>query len=132
MPRLFLILFLAILAVTAFLSAQYSFAKQVKCEDAYTEMKWDPKNHDVNDPSSKEFDLLAYQGSLCELTKCIDHEECTNHDEVNWNKFQDSPAYKLTSEDQQNCLDIAHKNGNGQDGLVGYEIMDCGLNEGYN
>ena len=54
-----------------------------------------------------------------------------DHDEVNWNKFQDSPAYKLTSEDQQKCLDTAHKNGNGQDGLVGYEILDCGLNEGY-
>jgi len=62
--RLFSVLFLAIIAVTAFLSAQYSFAKQVKCEDAYANMKWDPKNHDVNDPSSKEFDLLAYHGSL--------------------------------------------------------------------
>jgi hypothetical protein len=122
---------LATLVLTVFLSTHFSFAKKVTCEDGYTEMKWDPNNHDVNDASEKEFEFLAYSGSLCELSKCIDHEECTNHDAVNWQKFKSSPAYELTSEDQQECLDTGHEDGNGQDGLVGYEILDCGLNEGY-
>ena len=121
----------ATLVVSLFLSTQYSFAKKVECEDGYKDMKWDATNHEPNDASSNDFEELAYNGSLCEISKCVDHEECTNHDEVNWKKFKGSPAYQLTSEDQQQCLDTAHDDGNGQDGLVGYEILDCGLNQGY-
>lgn len=92
-------------------------------------MDWDPKDHEPNDASSKEFELLAYHGSLCELTKCIDHEECTNRDAVEWEKFKSSPAYELSYEDQKECLETAHDDGNGKDGLVGYEILSCGLGE---
>ena len=110
-------------------STQFSFAKKVECTDTFTDMKWDPKNHDVNHPSSKEFKLLAYHGSLCELTKCIDHEECTNREAVDWEKFKNSPAYELSYEKQQKCLETGHKDGNGLDGLVGYEILSCGIGE---
>ncbi len=68
---------LATLVLTVFLSAPYSFAKKVECEDGYDDMKWDPKNHEPNDASDKEFKELAYQGSLCEISKCVDHEECS-------------------------------------------------------
>jgi hypothetical protein len=122
---------LATLVLTVFLSTHYSFAKKVQCEDGYADMKWDPKNHDVNNPSEKEFKELAYGGSLCELSKCIDVEECTNHDAVDWQKFKSSPAYELTSEEQTQCLTEAHKDGNGQDGLVGYEILSCGITGDY-
>lgn len=110
-------------------STQFSFAKKVECTDTFTDMSWDPKNHDTNHPSSKEFKLLAYHGSLCELTKCIDHEECTNREAVDWEKFKNSPAYELSYEKQQKCLETGHKNGNGLDGLVGYEILSCGIGE---
>jgi len=110
-------------------STHFTFAKKVECADTFTDMDWDPKNHDPNNPSLKEFELLAYHGSLCELTKCIDHEECTNRDAVDWEKFKSSPAYELSYAKQQKCLETGHEEGNGKDGLVGYEIMSCGLGE---
>jgi hypothetical protein len=94
-------------------------------------MKWDPKNHGVNHPSEKDFKELAYKGSLCELSRCFDVEDCTNHDAVDWQKFNSSPAYELSGENQKNCLTEAHNDGNGQDGLVGYEILDCGIHGEY-
>ena len=119
----------ATLVLTVFLSMHYSFAKNVKCEDGYAHMNWDPKNHDSNNPSSKEFNMLAYKGSLCELSKCIDMEECTNQDAVNWQKFKNSPAYELSEDDERQCLTQAHTDGNGQDGLVGYEALACGIGD---
>ena len=116
----------AALMISLLLSTHYSFANKVKCEDDYADMKWDGINHDVNHPSKKEFYLLAYHGSLCELSKCVDIEECTNHDAVDWQKFRNSPAYTMSSEDQKKCLTHWHNNGNGQDGLVGYEVLYCG------
>ena len=110
-------------------STHFTFAKEVECADTFTDMDWDPKNHEPNNPSFKEFELLAYHGSLCKLTKCIDHEECTNRDAVDWEKFKSSPAYELSYAKQQECLETGHEDGNGKDGLVGYEIMSCGLGE---
>lgn len=125
------VVLLATLVLTVFLSTHYSFAKKVECEDGYADMKWDPKNHGVNHPSEKDFKELAYKGSLCELSKCIDVEDCTNHDAVDWQKFKSSPAYELSGENQKHCLTVAHNDGNGQDGLVGYEILDCGIHGEY-
>jgi hypothetical protein len=56
-------------------------------------------------------------------------EECTNHDAVNWQKFKNSPAYELSEEDEKQCLTPAHKDGNGQDDLVGYEVLACGIGD---
>jgi hypothetical protein len=123
------VVLLATLVFTVLLSTNNSFAKEVECADTFTDMDWDPKNHEPNDASSKEFELLAYHGSLCELTKCIDHEECTNRDAVEWEKFKSSPAYEMSYEDQKKCLETAQDDGNGKDGLVGYEILSCGLGE---
>jgi len=92
-------------------------------------MNWGPSDHGSNNPSSKEFKMLAYKGSLCEISKCVDMVECTNHDAVDWQKFKNSPAYSLSEDDEQNCLTQAHKNGNGQNGLVGYEILACGIGD---
>ncbi len=121
------VVLLATLVLTVFFSVHYSFAKKVECDDNYTDMKWDPKNHEPNNPSGKEFKKLAYVGSLCELSKCIDQEECTNHETVDWQKFKSSYAYEETSKDQKQCLTEAHNDGNGADGLVGYEILSCGI-----
>jgi hypothetical protein len=96
------VVLLATLVFTVFLSTQYSFAKKVECADGFT---------------------------LCELSKCIDHKECTERDAVNWQKFENSPAYELSYDDQKKCLETAHKDGNGKDGLVGYEILSCGMGE---
>jgi len=115
----------ATLMLTVFLTAHYSLAGKTKCEDGYADMKWDPKNHEVNQPSSKEFYMLAYKGSLCELAKCVDVEECTNHDAVDWQKFKNSPAFFLSENDEKECLTRAHTHGTGQDGLVGYEVINC-------
>jgi hypothetical protein len=123
------VVLLATLVLTVFLSMHYSFAKNAKCEDGYAHMNWDPKNHDSNNPSSKEFKMLAYKGSLCELSKCVDMEECTNQDAVNWQKFKNSPAYELSVDDEKKCLTQANKDGNGQDGLVGYEVLACGIGD---
>jgi hypothetical protein len=35
----------------------------------------------------------------------------------------------LSYDEQKNCLETAHDDGNGKDGLVGYEILSCGLGE---
>ena len=124
----------ATLVLTVFLSTSthYSFAGgKVKCEDGYQSTHWDPKGHGSNNPSSKEFKMLAYKGSLCELAKCVDMVECSNHDAVDWQKFQKSPAFFLSEKDEKDCLTDAHKQGTGQDGLVGYEIIDC-VNGQYN
>jgi hypothetical protein len=123
------VVLLATLVLTVFLSMHHSFAKNAKCEDGYAHMNWDPKNHDSNKPSSKEFKMLAYKGSLCELSKCVDMEECTNQDAVNWQKFKNSPAYELSEDDEKKCLTQANKDGNGQDGLVGYEVLACGIGD---
>ena len=120
---------LATLVLTVFLTTHYSFAGKVKCEDGYADMKWDAKNHEVNHPSSNEFDMLAYKGSLCELAKCVDVEECTNHDAVDWQKFKNSPAFFLSENDEKECMTDAHKQGTGQDGLVGYEVLACGTGD---
>ena len=99
MFRQITVVLLATLVFTVYIaysSTHYSFAKKVECADGFTEMKWDPKNHKPHNDSFKEFELLAYHGSLCELTKCIDHEECTNRDAVDWQKFKNSPAYQLS------------------------------------
>lgn len=69
--------------------------------------------------------MLAYNGSLCELAKCVDMVECTDHDAVDWQKFKSSPAFYLSEKEDKECLTDAHKQGNGQDGLVGYEVLDC-------
>jgi len=127
--RYITVVLFATLVLTLFLSTHYSFAKKVKCGDDYADMNWNPKNHDSNNPSSKEFNMLADKGSLCELSKCVDMEECTNHDAVNWQKFKSSPEYELREEDEKQCLTQAHKEGNGQDGLVGYEILACGIGD---
>lgn len=123
------VVLLATLVLTLFLSTHYSFAGKVKCEDSYAHMNWDPKDHDSNNPSSKEFKMLAEKGSLCEISKCVDMEECTNHDAVDWQKFKNSPAFELSEDDEQKCLTQAHKEGNGQDGLVGYEVLACGIGD---
>ena len=120
---------LATLVLTVFLSTQYSFAKKVECSDGFDDMEWDPKDHEPNDASTNEFEFLAYHGSLCEISKCIDHEECTNRDAVNWQKFENSPGYELSYDDQKICLETSNKDGNGKDGLVGYEILACGMGE---
>ena len=120
---------LATSILTVFLSTHYSFAKKVECSDVFDDLEWDPKDHEPNDPSSNEFEELAYNGSLCEISKCIDHEQCTNRDAVNWEKFENSPGYELSYDDQKKCLEASHKDGNGKDGLVGYEILACGMGE---
>ncbi|HEY7227173.1 MAG TPA: hypothetical protein VH481_03510, partial [Nitrososphaeraceae archaeon] len=62
---IFVVLFAA-LVLTVFLSTHYSLAGgNVKCEDGYTHTHWDPTGHGSNNPSSKEFKMLAYKGSLC-------------------------------------------------------------------
>ena len=99
-----MVVFVTTMVFTVLLSMNYSFAKEVECADTFADMDWEPKNHEPNNPSSKEFELLAYHGSLCELTKCIDHEECTNRDAVDWEKFKRSPAYELSYEEQKKCL----------------------------
>ena len=125
MFRFIIVVLFATLVLTVFLSSHYSFAAKVKCEDGYTDTHWDPKDHGSNNPSSKEFKMLAYKGSLCELAKCVDMVECSNHDAVDWQKFKNSPAFFLSEKDEKECLTNAHKQGTGQDGLVGYEIIDC-------
>ena len=120
----------ATLILTVFLSTQqYSFAEKIECSDLFDDMEWDPKDHEPNSPSNNEFEDLAYHGSLCEISKCIDHEQCTNRDAVNWEKFENSPGYELSYDDQKKCLEASHKDGNGKDGLVGYEILACGMGE---
>ena len=123
------VVLLATLVLTLFLSTHTSFAKGAKCEDGYAHMNWDGKDHGSNNPSSKEFKMLAEKGSLCEISKCVDMEECTNHDAVDWQKFKNSPAFTLSEDDEQKCLTQAHKEGNGQDGLVGYEVLACGTGD---
>jgi len=123
------VVLLATLVLTLFLSTHTSFAKGAKCEDGYAHMKWDGKDHGSNNPSSKEFKMLAEKGSLCEISKCVDMEECTNHDAVDWQKFKNSPAFTLSEDDEQKCLTQAHKEGNGQNGLVGYEVLACGIGD---
>jgi len=91
------------------------------------DMKWKDHGHDDNNPSSNDFKKSAYDDSLCELSKKVDHAQVTNHDSVNWKKFKQSPAYQNSTDDQQNCLSKAHKDGNGANGLVGYEILYCGI-----
>lgn len=125
MFRFFIVALFAAMVLTVFLSTHYSFARNVKCEDGYAHMNWDPKDHGSNTRSSKEFKMLAYKGSLCELAECVDMVECTDHDAVDWQKFQNSPAFYLSEKEDKECLTDAHKQGNGQDGLVGYEILDC-------
>ena len=125
MFRFFVVALFAAQVLTVFLSTHYSFAENVKCEDGYAHMTWDPKDHGPNHRSSKEFKMLAYKGSLCELAKCVDMVECTDHDPVDWKKFKSSPAFYLSEKEDKECLVHAHKQGNGQDGLVGYEILDC-------
>jgi hypothetical protein len=127
--RQIMVVLLTTMVFAVLFSTHYSFAKEVECADTFIDMDWDPKNHEPNNPSFKEFELLAYHGSLCELTKCIDHEECTNRDAVDWEKFKSSPAYELSYEEQKKCLETSQDDGNGKDGLVGYEIMSCGLGE---
>ena len=92
-------------------------------------MKWGDKDHADNNPSSKQFDKAAYSENLCPLSEGIDHEKYANHDKVNWDKFQSSPAFTHVTEDQQKCLIKAHEDGNGADGLVGYEILYCGIDK---
>jgi hypothetical protein len=41
------------------------------------------------------------------------------------------PAHELSGENQKRCLTGAHNDGNGQNGLVGYEILDCGIHGEY-
>jgi hypothetical protein len=94
-------------------------------------MSWKDKDHGDNDPSSSKFKQAAYKDSLCELAKKIDHSIVSNHDSVNWNKFKQSHAFITATSDQKECLTKAAKKGNGMNGLGGYEIMDCGIGEGY-
>ena len=81
------------------------------------------KSHDDNNPSSHKFKQMAYSASLCDLAKCVDTEECTNHTKVDWNKFKHSPAYTEASDEQQEEMDEYAKPGNGMDGFGGYEIL---------
>jgi hypothetical protein len=99
--------------------------KKMECGD----LQWNDKGHDDNNPSSKKFKNAAYEKSLCELAKGIDHEVYHNHVSVDWDKFQKSPAFINAEEEQQDCLTKAHKDGNGMDGLGGYEILYCAVDE---
>lgn len=91
------------------------------------DMKWSDKDHDDNNPSEKKFKEAAYEKSLCKLAKGIDHEVYHNHVKVDWDKFKASPAYLNATDDQQDCLKQSHKEGNGMDGLGGYEILYCAI-----
>ncbi|HSA73189.1 MAG TPA: hypothetical protein VLD84_04465 [Nitrososphaeraceae archaeon] len=44
-------------------------------------------------------------------------------------QFKNSPAYEPSYEHQKKCLETGHENSNGKDGLVGYEILSCGIVE---
>jgi hypothetical protein len=80
-------------------------------------------NHDDNNPSKHKFFEVAYHGSLCEIAQCVDNEKCDNHTKVDWDKFQGSPAFKNAEDDEQKALIKWHKDGNGMDGLGGYEML---------
>jgi hypothetical protein len=101
----------------------YVNAEKRECGD----LKWGDKAHDDNSPSTKEFKKSAYTDNLCELAKKVDHEQVSNHDSVDWKKFKSSPAYITATSEQKECLNKAHKEGNGMDGLGGYEILYCGI-----
>lgn len=81
------------------------------------------KDHDDNNPSSKEFKKIAYTGSMCDIAKCVDVEKCDNHTKVDWDKFKDSPAYKNASDKVKEEADEYAEKGNGAEGFVGYEIL---------
>lgn len=90
-------------------------------------MKWSDKDHEDNNPSENKFKQAAYTKSLCEIAKGVDHEVYSNHDNVNWKKFQHSIAFTGATEEQQKCLKHAQKDGNGMNGLGGYEILYCAI-----
>lgn len=96
-------------------------AEKMKCGS----MSWGDKAHDDNSPSSNQFKKAAYTEDLCSLAKGIDHEVYSNHDSVNWNKFQHSIAFTGATDEQQDCMTKAQKHGNGMNGLGGYEILYC-------
>jgi len=90
-------------------------------------MKWGDTDHKDNIP--KSIHKLAYIDNLCELAKKIDHEQASSHDAVKWDKFQNSPAFINAEKAQQDCLTKAHKDGHGMNGLGGYEILYCAIDE---
>lgn len=119
-----------ILAIT--LTMVVPISSNVFAEGAKREcgnMHWTDKGHDDNSPSSSAFKKAAYTKSLCELAKGIDHEVYSNHDSVNWNKFQHSIAYTGATEEQQDCMKEAHQDGNGMKELGGYEILYCAIDK---
>jgi hypothetical protein len=97
--------------------------KTIKCGD----MKWSDKGHDDNNPSKSKFLKMAYKSSLCQLAKCVDHAKCANHVAVDWKHFKNSPAYLNATSEQKKELKEAHQDGNGANGLVGYEILEYGI-----
>lgn len=115
--------------ISMFLTASIgnTHIEAVKCGD----MKWGDKDHDDNSPSGNKFKHAAYSENLCELAKGIDHSIYANHDSVDWKKFKTSPAFEQATDEQQECLTASHKNGNGMNGLGGYEILDCATGKGY-
>lgn len=92
-------------------------------------MKWGDKDHGDNNPSSQKFKHDVYSKPLCEIAKGVDHSIYANHDSVNWKHFVKSIAFTGATLDQKECLTKAHKEGNGMNGLGGYEILYCATDQ---
>jgi hypothetical protein len=98
-----------------------SLPSPVRAEDDNCDLPG--KSHGDNNPSSNKFKHMAYSANLCEIAVCVDDEKCANQVKVDWEKFQNSPAYEDAEHDEQKALQKWHSDGNGADGLVGYEIL---------
>lgn len=102
----------------------------VKCEDIkHTDdevMKWGGESHGDNNPSESKFNkLVEGKGTICEIAKCYDHDECKGEIEKHeYKEFKESIAYIGTTEEVNDCLDKRMDLGNE---LKDYEIHHCAV-----
>lgn len=111
------IMFLALASVFMVAVLSHSSRVEAKCD-------LPGEKHGDWNPSSHEFFKKVYSASLCEVAICIDKGECTNHDSVNWKKFQQSPAWVDATDKQKDEMKEYHEDGNGMKGFGGYELLE--------
>lgn len=113
----------SIVIATLFMSLQ-----SVNADMSCGSMKWKGTDHNDNNPTMSNFWKYADKG-LCTLSKSIDLMQSEGNKAVNFDKFVHTVAYTSASDEQQKCLDKAHQEGHGKDGLVGYEVLYCGTDD---
>ena len=106
-------------------TGMFVYADKKQCSDLVSNNKWNDKGHGDNTASNKEFKYMIKHGSLCEISKDVDHMKAKGTIK-DFSDFKETNTYNSSNDEQKKCLKKSFDLG---DSLADYEIQYCGTDK---